>query len=135
MNIKILKDTPFDKAGASIPISEFRLKYNYICSIDTTDEELINCLRSAQQGYPIGNMAAFFEVDDAGAKVPIEFIFNGLVYIKLLDGLYHIFMPGAPLNGDYSIRCITIHDAEKIFSRAKHRKLVWYCTDNIVRKL
>ena len=44
--IKILKDTPFDVAGTELSISEFRLKYNYICTRAIDDIELINYLHS-----------------------------------------------------------------------------------------
>jgi len=44
VKIKILKDTPFNKAGDEIPISEFRLRYSYICTSNVTDKELSNYL-------------------------------------------------------------------------------------------
>lgn len=40
-NIKILKDTPFDKAGDVISISAFRAKYGYTCSTTTSDKDLV----------------------------------------------------------------------------------------------
>lgn len=42
--IKILKDTPFDIAGAELSIVNFRAKYGWICTNSTTDEELIKYL-------------------------------------------------------------------------------------------
>ena len=39
--IKILKDTPFNLAGDILGIEEFRLKYNYICTKDVSNLDLI----------------------------------------------------------------------------------------------
>ena len=40
--IKVLKDTPFDKAGTELSISDFRVNYNYICTNDVSDDDLIS---------------------------------------------------------------------------------------------
>lgn len=134
--IKILKDTPFDRAGASLSISEFRLKYNYICSRDVTDEELIAYLQEAHTpGSPQGKMAEFFTLDGI-MLTPLELIYNGLLYVKQIDGLYHTFTPGAVITPDCQIGVVPIRAVEDIFFReSKHRKLIWYCTDNAKRKL
>jgi len=39
--IKILKDTPFHKAGTQLSIIDFRAAYGWICTNSTTNEELI----------------------------------------------------------------------------------------------
>lgn len=64
--IKILNDSPFDFAGDELTISDFRLKYGYICSNDVTDEELIQYLREYQNN-PVTrtrqqSVAGWFEV-------------------------------------------------------------------------
>lgn len=40
--IKVLKDTPFNKAGTELSISDFRVNYNYICTNDVSDDDLIS---------------------------------------------------------------------------------------------
>ena len=49
--IKILKDTPFNLAGDILGIKEFRLKYNYICTNDVSDKDLIHYIKD-YASYP-----------------------------------------------------------------------------------
>lgn len=46
MQIEILENTPFDKKGVFLSIKEFRLKYNYICTLGVSDEDLIHYLKT-----------------------------------------------------------------------------------------
>ena len=69
--IKILKDTPFDRAGTELSISDFRLKYSYVCSKDTPDSALIAYLKHEkilQDCYytdnATGNWFEVVEIDD-----------------------------------------------------------------------
>lgn len=50
--IKILKDTPWDKAGTELSIGAFRLKYGYICTRDVSDEDLIHYMKDFKS-HPI----------------------------------------------------------------------------------
>lgn len=46
MQIEILENTPFDKKGVFLSLKEFRLKYNYICTLGFSDEDLIHYLKT-----------------------------------------------------------------------------------------
>lgn len=46
MQIEILENTPFDKKGVFLSLKEFRLKYNYICTLGVNDEDLIHYLKT-----------------------------------------------------------------------------------------
>lgn len=58
MKIEILKDTPFDKQGAVLPLWEFRLKYGYICSDLVADHELVYYLEDLSRKKPYDNSPA-----------------------------------------------------------------------------
>lgn len=42
--IKVLKDTPFDKAGTKLSASDFRLRYSYLVNPYNSDDFLVNYL-------------------------------------------------------------------------------------------
>lgn len=64
--IKVLKDTPFDKAGTELSISDFRIKYNYICTNDVSNSKLIAYLKNEWElqnsYYSDSTIANWFEV-------------------------------------------------------------------------
>lgn len=45
MRIKILKDTPFDRAETVLSMNEFRLKYGYLCTEQVTNKELFDHIK------------------------------------------------------------------------------------------
>lgn len=51
--IKILKDTPFDKKGTLLSIADFRLKYSYVCTKSTSDDDLVTYLRKERELYQL----------------------------------------------------------------------------------
>lgn len=47
--VKILKDTPFDREGESITLKEFRNRYGYVFTDDTSDSELVEFLKTERK--------------------------------------------------------------------------------------
>lgn len=69
MHIKILRDTPFDKAGSKMTLSDFRVKYSYISTDSVTDEELVKYLQIERAAVLCNNTSGnhtgkWFEVED-----------------------------------------------------------------------
>jgi hypothetical protein len=128
VKIKVLKDTPFDSAGTELTLDDFRLKYSYICTNDVTNDGLINYIGSWNKDTGIG---AFFALVD----YPLDFIYEGYVYKKELDGFYHKFFPGVPFIKENSLGKITVSEAEAIFRMAKFRKQCTYLSDKVDKKL
>lgn len=103
--VKILNDTPFDFAGDELTISDFRLKYGYICSNDVTDEELIQYLREYQNN-PVTrtcqqSVAGWFEV--------IEIPTNNL---RVGDWVWH--------EGLKKAFCVTVYSSESKYWRPNY---------------
>lgn len=61
--IKILKDTPWDVAGTELTISDFRLKYGYICTRDIPDSELIGYIKQ-WNSHPILSQTSKYCISD-----------------------------------------------------------------------
>jgi len=126
VKIKILKDTPFDKNGTILSIQDFKLKYSYICNKYATNDEIINYISGKP---PIIN--EFFEIVD----YPLDFIYEGFVYRKEMDGFYHKFHPGVPFIPENCLGKIYIGDAESIINSAKFKKECLYLSDSVNKKL
>ena len=61
--IKILQNTPFDKANTILSIEEFRLKYKYLINPGNSDYFLVNYLRGDYKNYSLDvNLSEWFEV-------------------------------------------------------------------------
>lgn len=135
MKIRIKQDTPFDKAGSELSISEFKLKYGYICSKYVTDEELRDYLLFCAV-QPVGNSPSrWFEVVAPIDELPVDLIIEGVIYRKQLDGFYHGFLPGAEFKPGDGITKMTIEQIRNRFENCAFKNFVWYCTDNVNRKL
>jgi len=126
IKIRVIKDTPFDLEGTMLSISDFRLKYSYICTKDLSDEKLISYLKS-KPSY----IMVFFElVEDV-----LDFIYEGFLYSKQMDGTFHKFHPGWPINKENSLDAIDIPTAEAIIRKARFKKEILYLSDKIETKL
>lgn len=69
-NIKILQDTPFDKANTILSIEAFRLKYYYLINIHNSEYFLINYLKEGWKNDNIDtDLSKWFEVIETGFKV------------------------------------------------------------------
>lgn len=128
IKIKVLKDTPFDKAGDELTISDFRLKYDYVCSKSVTNDELIKYLNTSP--YP-PRISEFFVV----IEYPLDFIYEGFVYRKELDGFYHKFPASVPFIPENSLDILTCTEAHQIIKNAKFRKKCLYLSNNANKKL
>jgi len=147
VKIKILKDTPWDKAGDKLSLSDFRLKYGYLCLKDTTDGEIIQYLKEwstvpVKIKHHQNNPAEWFEVVEEPEKLtepPLQFIHEDLYYTKELDGLYHIWPnPSAYAlgpSGHKSMGSISTQDALRLINSSKFRKLMLYCTNHVNKKM
>lgn len=62
-NIKILKDTPFDKKDTVLSIEAFRLKYNYLINTHNSDVFLVSYLNGGYLKYNLDtDLSEWFEV-------------------------------------------------------------------------
>ncbi len=139
--IKILKDTPFDKANTELTIQIFRLKYNYLCTNNTTAIQLINYLR---QEYAICAQNAYFQVIEID-ELPLCFVYEDLWYVKEIDGMYHSYItPSIKEHCDMnfnmgdrglSIKTISEYEARQIISNSKYKNNVLVCTNFVNRQM
>ena len=97
IKVKILKDTPFNLAGDILGIKEFRLKYNYICLNEVSDQDLIHYIKD-YASYPQlkqtskYNISEWFQVIEEIDLEPLEFMHEGIIYSKQIDGYWHKFL-------------------------------------------
>ncbi len=141
--IKILKDTPFNLAGDILSVKDFRLIYNYICTSSVKDEELIDYIKT-YKSYPQLKqttkycISEWFEVVqiEEFEEDPLSFIFNGILWYKEFDGVYHGYIVGNELKPENSIdKVLQIADARRIIKESKFKKHIIYCTNNVNKKL
>ena len=145
--IKILKDTPFNLVGDILGIKEFRLKYNYICTNDVSDKDLIHYIKDFAsyqdlKQTPKFNISEWFQVVESIDLEPLAFVHEDLWYIKEMDGMYHVFVSpmfygdqiknGGSIN---EVKRISIPEARKLIFETKYRKQIMYCTNNVNKKL
>lgn len=136
--IKILKDTPFNLAGDILGIEEFRLKYNYICTKDVSNLDLIAYIKD-YKSYPLLKQTTkycisdWFQVIETIDLEPLEFICEGILYSKQLDGYWHKFIVGNEIKIENSIgRQLNVGE---IIMKSKFRKDILYCTNNVNKKI
>jgi hypothetical protein len=137
--IKILKDTPFDKEGIELDLTSFRMKYGWICTSSTTNEQLLTYIQDWEK-YPKTNntinVGEWFKVIQYHTEsLPLQFIYEGILYVKQYDGTFHKFVSGACLKKCNSIGICTIHEATLILQNAKYHKHILYITEHIDKKL
>ena len=143
--IKILKDTPFNLAEDILGIKEFRLKYNYICTNDVSDKDLIHYIKD-YKSYPQLKqtqkycISEWFQVVESIDLEPLTFIHEDLFYTKGFDGMYHGWTSAEAFSLSFStdhkpVKKISIPEARKLISEAKYRKEIMYCTNNVNKKL
>jgi len=132
IKIKVLKDTPFDKADTVLRVSDFRLKYSYFFSGCVTDEEAVNYIKEwhakNRHAYASG-IADWFDVVSE-VIIPLDFICDGIIYHRAFDGFYLMFNVGAQVIPENSIGSIAVHSAETLFKSRQFSRLVPYCTND-----
>ena len=136
--IKILKDTPFNLAEEILGIREFRLKYDYICTKDISNESLIHYIKD-YASYPQlkqtskYNISEWFQIVETIDLEPLEFIHEGLLYVKQMDGYWHKFLLGSEIKPENSLG--KEHVVQNMIKDSKYRKNIIYCTNNVNKKL
>ena len=137
--IKILKDTPFHKAGVELSIIDFRMAYGWICTTSTTNDELIKYIETEwklNQPRPhqkeIGD---WFQVINKLDLEPLQCIIEDVYYTKGFDGMYHLWTSPSAFKLEQSIGMITIPEMRKLISEAKYTKEILYCTNDVNKKL
>ena len=136
MKIEILQDTPFDKKGTILSIKDFRLKYSYICTKDVCDSELFDYINMFTLN-PNSTIDLWFRtivIVNPISKV-LEAIIDGILYVKDFDGLYHGYIVGNEIKRENSISMLSINQFEKLITESKFTKPIWYCTNNVNKKL
>lgn len=136
--IKILKDTPFNLEGDILGIKEFRLKYDYICTKETSDSDLIHYIKD-YSSYPQlkqtskYNISEWFQVIESIDLEPLVFIHEGIIYSKQIDGYWHKFLVGSEISPQNSIGKES--NVRPLIENAKYRKEIMYCTNKVTKKL
>jgi len=145
--IKILKDTPFHKAGIELSIIDFRMAYGWICTASTTNDELIKYIETEWKLNQLNpyqkEIGDWFQVVNKLDLEPLVFVHEDLWYVKEFDGMYHAFV--SPIfykyfvegkkHHSYSVKTITIPEARRLISEAKYTKEILYCTNDVNKKL
>jgi hypothetical protein len=135
--IRIIKDTPFDKVGTELTIHDFRSKYSYICTKNTTDEELICYLK--HEYYNIFSL--WFEVIET-SELPLCFVHEDIWYVKEMDGMYSGYISPSgkehmyrELDTSVVVRRITMRDAQDLISTSKYKNMVPVYTNFVNRQM
>lgn len=63
IKIQILKDTPFDVKGTELSLSDFRLKYGYICSRYISDIDLVRYIEE-WESHPVLSQTCDYCISD-----------------------------------------------------------------------
>lgn len=145
--IKILKDTPFHKAGVELSVVDFRAAYGWICTSTTSNDQLIKYLESEwllnQPKEYQKHIGEWFQVIEKFELEPLVFIHEDLWYVKEFDGMYASFI--SPIfyrdyidynrNESHCVKKIFIPEARELISKAKFKKQVLYCTNDVNKKM
>jgi len=151
IRIEILKDTPFDKKGTILKLLDFRVKYGWICTTSTTNEELIKYLKTEHKTLwstskpPEGKeyqlyIGEWFKVIELEDLEPLQFIYEGTYYTKGFDGMYHCWRSPEHFSlsfcgNEQPIAKITISEVRKMIEQARFKQHILYCTNNVNKKL
>jgi hypothetical protein len=134
--IKILKDTPFDRANTELTIKDFRLKYNYICTNDTTDEQLIAFLKNEYKYHSNHLIDYYFQVIEMFELIlPLCFVYEDLWYVKEIDGTYHVYTTPITKEINTFVNIISQPEARQIISNSKYKNNVLVCTNFVNRQM
>lgn len=149
--IKIIKDTPFHKAGTELSIIDFRAAYGWICTPTTTNEELIKYIETGHKNLwstskPPANreyqlyIGDWFKVIELEDLEPLRFIYEGAYYTKGFDGMYHCWRSPEHFSlsfcgNEQPIAKITISEVRKMIEQARFKQHILYCTNNVNKKL
>lgn len=149
--IKIIKDTPFHKAGTELSIIDFRAAYGWICTPTTTNEELIKYIKTEHKtlwstSKPPANreyqlyIGEWFKVIELEDLEPLQFIYEGTYYTKGFDGMYHCWRSPEHFSlsfcrNEQPIAKITISEVRKMIEQARFKQHILYCTNNVYKKL
>ena len=147
IRIKILKDTPFNLAGDTLKIAEFRQIYTYICTSSVSNEELVQYIRD-WKSYPALKQTTkyaineWFEAVELEDLEPISLIYEGVYYTKEVDGFYYswanpqkrnLYMKGdktqSPISKEY------ISTIRNMIESAKYKQYIPYYTNSVNNKL
>lgn len=151
IRIEILKDTPFDKKGTILKLLDFRVKYGWICTTSTTNEELIKYLKTEHKTLwstskpPEGKeyqlyIGEWFKVIELEDLEPLQFIYEGAYYTKGFDGMYHCWRSPEHFSlsfcgNEQPIAKITISGVRTMIEQARFKQHILYCTNNVNKKL
>jgi hypothetical protein len=146
--IKILKDTPFHRAGNELTIDEFKVIYAQICSQSATDDELLNYIEQEWDCQNKGKLSTnqigdWFKVVEKPETEPLVFVYEDLWYVKDFDGMYSVFVSptfykeytSPNPNREACVKKITIPEARELIRKAKFKKYVLYCTNDVNKKM
>lgn len=129
MKIHVLRSTPYHRVGETLSPIEFAKCY-YLPGDsqppasddpDVCRERTIAVLRVMHQG--------FFMVEDED-ELPLEFLYNGMIYAKQLDGMYHTFLPNQPRIPSESHGCIMPVQARELIAGSRFKGHILLCTND-----
>ena len=145
--IKILKDTPFHKAGVELSIIDFRSAYGWVCTSATTNEQLIKYLETEwmlNQPLPYQKeISDWFQVIEKFEEEPLCFVHEDLWYVKDFDGMYTAFV--SPMfkekwidvkkHDSACVKRITISEARRLIQESKYKNTVLVCTNYVNKQM
>lgn len=67
--------------------------------------------------------------------LPMEFIYDGLIYIKQFNGMYHAWAVDYPRTKENCLKHITFDQAEHIITNSSYISTILYLTDKVELKL
>ena len=136
MRIEILQDTPFDKKGTILSIKDFKLKYSYICAETVSESELFDYINLFTL-YPNNTIDLWFKTIQIGNPISkvLESIIDGILYVKDFDGYYSGYIVGNEIKPENCISKISMSKFEKSVINSKFSEPIWYCTNNVNKKL
>lgn len=146
IRVKILKDTPFHFKGEELKLIDFRAVYNWICTSSTTNEQLVNYIKSEYKtiwstSKPPDNrryqlhIGEWFEIIELQDLEPLQCIIEDVYYTKGFDGMYHMWTSPSAFKLNNSIGKITIPEMRKLIEDSKFKQEIVYYTNDINKKL
>lgn len=132
MEIQILKNTPFHIRGKILSIKDFRTFYGEgLCIKSTTDQDLYEYIK-IDKTYHEWFKPYVRSIED---YMPLSVIIEGILYIKQMDGMYHKFLAGSPIDPAYSIGKVYTTEVKRKMENCRYRNSIWVCTNNVNRKV
>jgi len=75
------------------------------------------------------------ENNNPNQGLPLVFMYEGFIYSKEVDGMYHVFLANYPRIPSNSVNIISIAKARELFATAKFISSIIVLTNNVNLKV